>query len=172
MIVAFTLQSTNINKHPQMPVNYPFTVYEVDDSRQAEFEAQGFTVLSINDFNTYKNSIDISAYTAAMAPTVSQIIDTSLSAAQIKGKELTDKFKRENIMMGISDPALTATLVAVVKKCHWIEHLLLQGTLRGAIYEMDSVIASDLTGLAPFVTVARVTDFKHQVQDFLGIARS
>ena len=172
MKIAFTLQSTNQTKHPNMPDAAPYLIYEIADERQAEFEGQGYSVLSPEDFNTYQSTIDFTAYNAATATPITTVIDNAVAASASKGKELADKFKRENILMGISAPQNVTTLVAVAKKVHWVEHFMLGGSLRGAIAELDTVAASDLTGLSPFITVNRLTAYKNELQDYLGITRT
>jgi hypothetical protein len=168
MKIAYNTQITNQFKHPQMPDNYPFTVYEIDDSRQSEFELQGFILMTPADYTTYVASIDMTAYNIAIAPPISDIIDSIVASAAIKGLEIVKQFKRENVLMGIN----AQQTVDVTKKCHWMEHFLIAGSLKAAVIEMDSLIASDLSSYSPFITSARITTYKHIVQDFLGVAQT
>ena len=140
-------------------------VYEIDESRTNEFIALGYTVSSLENFNIYKDSIDISSYVAATSPPVSEIIDGIVSNAAAKGGELVKQFKRENVLMGIN----SVQTVDVTKKCHWMAHFLSDGSLKAAIIEMDLLIAQDLSAYSPFLTVNRLTTYKHYVQEFLGV---
>jgi hypothetical protein len=148
-----------------MPINYPFMVYEIDDTRSSEFVAMGYTVSTLEGFNTYRGAIDISAYQAATAPPVSEVIDSLVAEAAAKGGELVKQFKRENVLMGIN----SQQTVDVTKKCHWMAHFLSDGSLKAAIIEMDILIGQDLSTYSPFLTTARLTTYKHYVQEYLGV---
>ena len=168
MKIAFNTQSTNANRHPAMPTTYPFIVYEIEDSRQEEIESLGYLVMILDEFNTYKNSININAYNQAMATPVDVIIDTAVLDAATKGTELVRQFKRENVLMGIT-PQST---VDVTKKCHWMAHFLMDGSLKAAIIEIAALIGQDLSQYVPFITSERLTVYKHRVQDYLGVVRT
>jgi hypothetical protein len=165
MMIAYTLQSSNPIKHPDMPELAPFLVSEIEDSRQLEFEQLGYIVSTQEEFDLYVVSIDMTAYNTAMSPTLEDIIDSSVLRAKSEGYKLVQKFARENVLMGIT----AVTTVAVTKKCHWMEHFLLGGSFKAAVIEIDSLIVSDLTGLSPFVTTTRLTEYKHLVQTYLGV---
>jgi len=185
MMIAYNTQASNPDKHPQMPSNYYFDCYEIDDSRQSEFEGLGYTVKTEAEFNTIMNAIDLSAYNAAIAPTTDQIIDQALLDAQDEGARLLAQFKRENVENGISSTDLTPF---VSKFVHNLEHFMDQGSLKEAVNELDRLIAYPSTfvvtitdtrlgatttklksQLSPYITNTRMTDYKHLIQDYLGV---
>jgi hypothetical protein len=166
LAIAFNTQADNAYKHEAMPINYPFMVYEIDDSRSSEFVAMGYTVTTLEGFNAYRDAIDISAYHAAIATPVLEVIDSLVAEAAAKGGELAKQFKRENVLMGIN----SQQTVDVTKKCHWMAHFLADGSLKAAIIEMDLLLGQDLSAYSPFLTVERLTTYKHYVQEYLGVA--
>lgn len=69
MKIAYNLQSSNANKHPQMPDNYFYEKYEIEDIEQSRFEGLGYLVKTPEEFESIMSDIDLTAYNAAVAPT-------------------------------------------------------------------------------------------------------
>lgn len=177
MKVGFNLQSENITKHPLMPDNYPYHIYEVEDNfPEEDLLSQGYTFLPKSDFDAMVASFDLTAYNAAIlaengGPQLSELelkISNSIMSAEEKGEEIIAKFKRENVLLGITE----VETVAIIKVCHWLEHFLESGSLKGAIVELDHLIQTVSPNLAPFVTIERLTSIKNEIQDYLNIPRT
>jgi hypothetical protein len=56
-----------------MPDDYPWIVYEIDDSRESEFLGLGYEVLSPIDFESLKSSIDLTDYNNSTKPPLQPI---------------------------------------------------------------------------------------------------
>lgn len=111
----------------------------------------------------------IAEYASTHTPTLDQIINTSLQAAIDFGIAMVDRFKKENVMMGITQAGKTHD---VLKYLHFATHCMESGSLYGAIDELNILIAdsSDAkTVLAPFVTNARMIGYKNSIQVYLGL---
>lgn len=169
MMIAYTLQSSNPDKHELMPDDYFFEKYEIEDSRQSEFENKGFTVVSPEDFSTIMGAISITAYNSAVNP-ISGIVNVSIMAAENFGLQLMNQFVIENVLMGITQAGKT---VSVTTYLHKLSHYMMTGSLYAAIIEVDSIIAdTGKDSLSPFVTNDRMIVYKHKIQDYLGIAET
>lgn len=167
MRIAFKTQIENPDKHAQMPDGYVWEKYEIEDNRHAEFEAMGFTILSIEEFNSVMAAIDLTAYNAAIAPTGSEIVNGIVERAKAFGESVAKEFKTENVLMGITQAGKT---VAVTKYMHWIEHHTLAGSLYAALEEIAVKKAEGLpSDLAPFITTERLTAFENKIKTYLGI---
>jgi hypothetical protein len=70
MKICFNLQSQNENKSPLLNGNYPFIVYEVADYFECP---QDFLEMTVDNFTTYKNSFDITAYLASIQPPIAPV---------------------------------------------------------------------------------------------------
>ena len=70
MKICFNLQSQNENKSPLLSGNYPFIVYEVADYFECP---QDFLEMTVDNFTTYKNSFDITAYLASIQPPIAPV---------------------------------------------------------------------------------------------------
>lgn len=175
MKVAFNLQKDNLTKHPLMPDNYPYHVYEVEDNFvEDDLVSQGYTFLSKVNFDAYVASIDMTAYNNELSLTniqlsaIEQSIDQSVMSATEKGDDIVKRFKRENVILGIDD----LQIVQLHKLCHWLEHFLEAGSLKAAVIELDHLIMNLDTTLTPFITLERLTSIKNEVQDYLGVPRT
>lgn len=105
-------------------------------------------------------------------PSISEIIDASLANAEKEGKRLIQKFKKENVLSGITQMNKTKE---VSDYLHWMNHYLEQGSLYAAIQQVDIYIQDQNRAnlqLEPFVTDEVLTGYKHELQDYLNIPRT
>lgn len=167
MMIAYKPQSQNVDKHPQMPDEYYFEKYEIDDSLQEQFSSLGYIVLSVENFNSAMSAIDLTSYNAAIAPTSAEIVAKIVENAANFGISISDEFKTENVMMGITQSGKTGV---ITKYLHWVEHFVEAGSLYEAIKEIDVKLTEGVPAdYAPFITADRLTTFKNKIKTYLGI---
>lgn len=167
MMIAYRPQSLNPDKPALMPDGYYWDKYEIEDGLVESFVAQGYTVISVESFNSDMSAIDLTAYNASIAPTAQQTVEAVVAAAKSFGEQLVAEFKTENVLMGITQAGKT---VAVTKYLHWVEHHTLAGSLYASLEEIAVKQAEGIpSDLAPFVTDARLTTFKNKIQIYLGV---
>jgi hypothetical protein len=161
MKVIFNTQSENPEKHPQMPDNYPFHQYEVDDSFDGtDLILQGYNCLSEADFDSYVSAIDLTAYNNATAPNLDEIIEEKVAKLRVICADILQQFLVENILMGIDAP----TTILVANYLHMVAHYLQYSAVETAIYRIDALLAAPIPdNLKPFITFARLTTFKEQL---------
>lgn len=81
-------------------------------------------------------------------------------------------FSAENIILGIVASGKTLALMDYLLR---LQQILQTGSLYVAISQLDLYIAdssSEKTLLDPFITNTRLSDYKHRIQDYLGIPRT
>lgn len=169
MRILFNLQNKNPLKHPLMPDNYPFTIYELEDSHPSilELENQDYTNLSPEEFDLYKSSIDLSNYNQSLLPTLEEIVAKKIADASDFGEQLILKFSTENVINGIARAGKTE---AVTKYLHFVDHYLERGSLYAAINLLNSLILQGIPEeLAPFVTNEKLNKFKNQIEEYLEL---
>lgn len=65
MKICFNKQNQNSEKHPMMPDDYPYLIYEVDD----DFTCPDyFFEMSLSDFESYKLNFDLTDFINATKP--------------------------------------------------------------------------------------------------------
>lgn len=96
------------------------------------------------------------------------IIQAKIDDAVVFGKEIMDAFKRENILMGITQAGKTK---AVQDYLHRVEHYVSSGSLYAGKDEVMAIINANAipVDLAPFVTVARLKVFVNKILVYLQL---
>ena len=94
------------------------------------------------------------------------VIQAKIDDAVHFGKEIMDTFKRENILMGITQAGKTK---AVHDYLHWVEHYVSSGSLYAGKDQVLNIInANNIPAdLAPFVTIPRLTTFVNKILTYL-----
>ena len=94
------------------------------------------------------------------------IVQAKIDNAVLFGKEIMDAFKRENILMGITQAGKTK---AVQDCLHRVEHYVSSGSLYAGKDEVLNIINTNNipADLAPFVTVPRLTVFVNKILTYL-----
>jgi hypothetical protein len=112
---------------------------------------------SITTVITNHNPVDMDA-----------IIQAKIDDAVHFGKEIMDAFKRENILMGITQAGKTK---AVHDYLHWVEHYVSSGSLYAGKDQVLNIInANNIPAdLSPFVTVPRLTIFVNKILVYLEL---
>lgn len=108
-----------------------------------------------------------SLVTSHVAMTSQEQVQVMIRNAEAFGDQLIEQFKIENILMGIT---VADKAKAVSDYCHKLNHYLSTGSLYAAMDEIDALqLTVALSGLSPFVTSARLSSYKTQIQSYLGI---
>lgn len=138
---------------------------------------QGNTIgqLTLPDETTEESwIIALSQYSAppSVPPPIISRVTSYISDARQFAISVADQFAAENSMLGIKQSGKTG---AVMDYLHEMVHCVLSGSLNEAVLVLDRYIAdqSDAkANLAPFITDARLTDYKNKIQDYLVIPRT
>jgi hypothetical protein len=110
------------------------------------------------------------ALPTAFAPTVEEVIAAKIYSAAEFGATIVFQAKVGNVAQGITQAGKTKEVSDFLRS---IARYLNEGSLYAAIAAIDDLIDAEIPiDIQPFVTVARLTDTKHKVQDFLGIPRT
>lgn len=162
MKVGFNTQIHNPEKHTDMPNNYPFHVYEVDNSfDETQLISEGYQFLPKVDYDAYVAAIDMTDYNNAIAPTIDVIIEEQINAIKNICEDLIAQFQLENILMGIAPPLTGQVTLYLHKLFHFLE---VQATDQ-ALVELTTLINGTIDpDLSPFITASRLTTFKEQLE--------
>lgn len=110
----------------------------------------------------------LTPYAAVQSQSLAQKINASLDAAAVFGSNLMRQFEIANVAAGITQAGATTTITDAT---HMLYHYLVTGSLYGAIGEINSLSSNLLLGTwSPFITVAILTNYRNQIQAYLGIA--
>jgi hypothetical protein len=105
----------------------------------------------VNNHSTEPSSEDIAGY--------------KIREATVFGETILKQFTIENVLMGISQAGKTRQLSDY---CHKLAHYVSTGSLYAAIEQIDAMILAGLDEtLEPFITEARLLEYKAQIQAFL-----
>ena len=162
---------------------FPLTVTDAELAIYESTIAVPGIVSALNDY------LGQQLYTATQP--LNDYVDASLLVAMDYGHKVITQFKRENVLMGISS---TDKIPYVHDFLHNLNHQIEAGSAKEGIKELDRLIALPDTHqvsygrlnpdgtvvqvvyskllLAPFITNARLTNFKNQLQDFYGMPRT
>lgn len=163
MKVCYNTHGDNPQKHPFMPSGYPWTQYEVEDDYPCP---AGFVELPLDEYLALKASFDLSAYLAAISPSPTELAKAKISAARDFGHDLIEDFAVGNMLLGIVPAGKTE---AVTMYLHKLNHFVENGSLYAAVEEIDAIMARGVdSSLAPFVTDARLIEFKAKIQTYLN----
>lgn len=114
-------------------------------------------------------SYDGNAFTDNRVPQLDMeaVIKLKIQSAILFGQKLLDDFATENVLAGITQAGKTG---AVSDTLHKLSHYVGSGSLYEALNEIARLIVNGLDpNLAPFVTVARLTDYSNRIRQYLGI---
>jgi len=172
---AVKLYSSVTNKPAGIPDGWPAELYDIGnvDELPEEYPSEdGWLLMNDADVANQKASNQSAYntwYTAYKNP-ISSIVDKSISRAQLFGDTLIQQFAVENVLLGITQAGKTrAVSDYLVKLLTYLE----TGSLYAAIEQIDALINDGLdSNLSPFVTADRMTSYKNQIQDYLGIPRT
>ena len=161
MKVIFNKQYDNSDKHPLMPSDYPFVVYEVeDDFNEDELILLGYTVHSLVQFELYKESFDLTLYNVAISPSADERIRAKLAIIKSICDEEIFNLKASMIKQGVSSPYNGM----VIKYLRDLMLYLEVQAMDEAYSEIDRLIAENLPeNLAPFLTNTVLTSFKNEL---------
>lgn len=163
MKVCYNLQVLNPYRHPLMPECYPWTEYVVEDNFTCP---EGFIELPKAEYDALKASFDLTAYNAATQPTAFDIAKAKIAAARAFGQDLIEEFAVGNVVLNIVGAGKTE---AVTFYLHKLNHLVENGSLYGAVDEINAIVAAGVPEtLAPFVTVERLQEFKTKIETYLA----
>lgn len=159
MKVIFNTHSSNTDKHPAMPSEYPFIVYEVEDNFiETELVSLGYSVLSLENFEIYKASIDLTAYNTAILPSDDERIKAGLARIKSVCDEEIFNLKALMIKMGIASPYNGM----VVKYLRDLMLYLEVQAMDESYFEIDKLIAIGVPeNLFPYLTNTILNDFKN-----------
>ena len=159
MKVLFTMQAINTGKHELMPLGYPFTTYEVEDNYPEEdLISQGYSVKSLEEFETYKATFDLTNYLAAIGLGEDDLIKERLKKIEDICDDSILKLKTDMIKKGIASPYNGMVMMYL----HDLMHLLEVQAMDESYEEIDRLIASGVPdNLSPYLTSEILTNFKN-----------
>lgn len=100
-------------------------------------------------------------------PTIQEILTVKISDAMNFGNNLIVQASVENITMGITQAGKTKVVSDYLDN---MQTYLKAGSLYAAVDELNLLLAQDIpTNVAPYVTAARLTNYKNQIQTYLGL---
>lgn len=112
-----------------------------------------------------ENQVEISTY--VQNEISKETVRNAISNAINFGNTLIKDFATENVLMGITQAGKTK---AVADYLSDIMRYSQSGSLYEVINQIDFLISEGIPlDLSPFVTEARLLDFKQQIQNFLGV---
>lgn len=104
--------------------------------------------------------------TSHQPSTAQDLINDRIKAATSFGDALLNEFTIENVMLGITQAGKTR---AISNYCHKLAHYISTGSLYAAIEQIDEMLGLGLDPtLEPFVTEARLLEYKAKIQAFLA----
>lgn len=117
----------------------------------------------IDIVNNYWNSLNSNSFN----PSIDEIIENKIIAAEAFGKSLIVKAAKENILMGITQAGKTK---AVSDYFRFLQRYLKEGSLYAGLDEIDRLITEGVpTELAPYVTEARINAYKAEILTYLQV---
>lgn len=163
MTILFNTHENDPDLPPLYPPLAPWHVYEFEDENHpsiSELISQGYITKTPEQFATYVASIDMTVYNASIAPTASEIFDKQKAALIALFDSIETPFELWNVENGIAPPITGA----VVQYLHFLDHYMEVGASDQVLVELDRLITEPPPPeLAPFVTVARLTEFKNMI---------
>lgn len=161
MKVIYNTQVSNPEKHALMPDGYPFITYEVeDDYPEEDLLSQGYNILSLELFNSYKESFDLTDYLLAIDLSEDERIKQSLARMESICDEVILNLKVSMVKQGIVSPVNGQVSVYLHNLLHYLE----VQAIDEAYNEIDALIAAGVPSeLSPYVTEEILTDFKSEL---------
>lgn len=101
-----------------------------------------------------------------LAPTINEIIASLLDSAVVFGEKMIKEATVGNMLLGITQAGKTAAVSDCLSK---MQTYLKNGSLYAAIDEINHLLEDLDADLAPFITEARLIEYKQKIQTFLGM---
>lgn len=158
-----------------IPLEWPIEILELGDSTDLPVDGSPWILLNDNQLIAHKlkYQVDFDTWITSKKVEVSTTtIANKIRAAINFGNELVVSAATTNTLAGINQANKTQ---AFVLYCRNLTHFLVTGSLYAAIQEIDTMLADNSTekqDLQPFLTNDSLIKYKHQIQDYLGIAKT
>lgn len=150
-----------------IPANWPLETLYYNEGDEVP---EGFEIMSEETLNSLRSS-NLTAYnTWKNPPTLNTIVNNSIGNASDFGQNLIRQASIQNVLTGITQAGKTRDFTLY---CHRLIHFLETGSLYGALDELNVLLAdtSDAkTSLYPFLTDAKLNDYKTKILVYLGLA--
>lgn len=131
------------------------------------FTNTGSSIIVESTQELYSGALaQLDAIVPANIPAQKQV-EALISQAIYFGNQLVIEFAAQNVLMGITQAGMTATVRAVTGS---VMLALQTGSLYDAIQECRDIAPSDMDGV--FITEARLLTFVHKIETYLGIPLS
>lgn len=167
------LATISISSFPQNAVAIDRFTQEVESLQlssavQAVVESpQDVLVVLTNDVQAADQQAIDAAAAAHVAKTSQDIVRETVAAAIAFGQDLIVDFAAENVLMGITQAGKTKDVADYLSN---VMRYAQSGSLYEVIAEVDRLVADGLpANLEPFITTARMAEFKSRVEAYLGI---
>lgn len=167
-MLAVKPHSSNPDKHPLMPDQWPWMV--VPASQVPQEELSQWTLMTEEELGALKVTLRplYQQYEAALQQqeSLQRYIEEKIKQAIAFGQQLMIEFSSQNVLMGITQQNKTK---AVSDYLNEVQRYLLSGSLYEVVKEIDRLQQAGIPeNLAPFVTQERLNQFKQKILNFLN----
>lgn len=164
-MLAVKFQSSNPNKHPLMPSQWPWLVVPVEQKDDSE----GWVEMTESELNALKITLR-PAYeqfeaTIAQQELIKKQVEDKIKKALEFGQQLLIEFAAQNVIMGITQQGKTKEVADYLEA---VVRYLSTGSLYEVINEINRLQSLEIPPhLAPFITNQRLEEFKGKILSFL-----